>query len=876
MKITKLILENFANIYSATNKKRIEIDFSKCKNNIVIFLGPNGSGKTSILSELHPFATSGSMDIRSDINLILDDHNGYKEIHIEDEGDVYIIRHHYLFKKKTKVIKSFFECNGEELNENGNVSSFKTMVNMHLGLEPELMRLMRLGSNVNGLIDMKASNRKAYASRLFQDIDIYSSLYKKVSDKYRVTRNLIKSVADKIDRLKIYDANALEDENKTKKELIKSYQENKNNLIGEIMIIESLIKGLLDSNNINSMDSLLEEYNECGREIKSLKKKMNESKIPVVLTYPVEKTINEYNNMIVRYESEININKVKVEYNFSLLDTIISDNLDLEKQIDSFSSNERINELCDLLDNLKDKLARFNDVKEIKESKQDWLYLLSTLQNLDHIIGNLDAYPHSSIKDTIKLMMEGKSVEQFVNGNRKLIQKEIDDYKVEIANVNKESTFMPIVMYQLCDTNECPYKDFYNKCMNSKGGNVQKMMKKIESLEVMDETLESYLQIKSVLVSVNKFLNMNEKYFKLIPKFNFEYVLACIMHRKPRYNEDTITNRIADIEEYEEYIETKKRIDEVEKELDLVSRVEVDINKLNKKLIENNIKKDKLEKEINDLNVKIKSLVEKVEFYNELIECIHEMVDTLNKIKESEGRREEVKNRYNELNKIKILIKDKEKEKQYKEQLLDRVNFQIDELSKQIEENNFKLRDYYNFIEEKNKLEAEYEDIDVLRMALSPNTGLPVLFLQIYLNRCIMTINQLLGIAYDDLEINDFIINDKEFRIPYMKKGLVVPDITYASQGERSFLSLALSLALIIQTLDKYNIMLLDEVDATLDTKNRRHFIDILEKLISRTNSEQIFMITHNNMFDNYPVDVIMTGDVDIDNFKNINIVWKA
>ena len=103
-----------------------------------------------------------------------------------------------------------------------------------------------------------------------------------------------------------------------------------------------------------------------------------------------------------------------------------------------------------------------------------------------------------------------------------------------------------------------------------------------------------------------------------------------------------------------------------------------------------------------------------------------------------------------------------------------------------------------------------------------------------------------------------------------------MPDITYASQGERSFLSLALSLALIIQTLDKYNIMLLDEVDATLDTKNRRHFIDILEKLIVRTNSEQIFMITHNNMFDNYPVDVVMTGDVDIDNFKNVNIIWKA
>ena len=70
--------------------------------------------------------------------------------------------------------------------------------------------------------------------------------------------------------------------------------------------------------------------------------------------------------------------------------------------------------------------------------------------------------------------------------------------------------------------------------------------------------------------------------------------------------------------------------------------------------------------------------------------------------------------------------------------------------------------------------------------------------------------------------------------------------------------------------------MLLDEVDATLDTNNRRHFISILERLISMTGSEQIFLITHNNMFDNYPVDVVMTGDVNIDNFKNINIVWRG
>lgn len=875
MRIKRLILENFANIYSAMNKKRIDIDFSKCKNNIVIFLGPNGSGKTSILSELHPFANSGSMDVRSDISLILDNHDGYKEIHIEDDNNVYVIKHYYQFKKKNKSVKSFFECNGEELNENGNVSSFKTMVNMHLGLEPELMRLMRLGSNVNGLIDMKASNRKVYASKLFQDIDIYSSLYKKISDKYRVTRNLIKSVAEKIDKLKIYDVNALEDENKTKKETIKSYQENKDKLIGEITVIKSSIDKIYSQTDLVNMDNLVLEYKKYDEEIKNLKYDINSYNIPVVVTYPVDDTINEYNTMALKFKSEVELVKVKLDYNFSLLDTVISDITELENQIDVYSSNSRINELCDLLDELKDKVAKYNITEEIQETKEQYLHLLSTLQNLDYIVSNLEPYAFQAIKEVVKLLLAGKSVEKVVTANRINIKKEIDDCKIKIANNNKENGFMPIVMYQLCDSNECPYKDFYDKTVNSKSCNTQKLMENIESLELADEMFESYIHIKSALVSINKFIKLNEKQLSLIPNFTFEYVLGCIVQRKALYSEDDITDRIAEIEEYEDYMKTKKQIMDIERELELISKVEIDINKLNNKLMENAKKKNKLEEEIDNLNNQMKIFNDKSKFYEDLLDSFNNIKTIIDEIEIKENKKLEIMNQYKQLKELKVEVEAKEKEKNNKEELLNRVNFQINEISKQIEENNYKLRDYYNFIEEKDKLEQEYDDIDTIRMALSPNTGLPVLFLQIYLNRCIMTINQMLGIAYDDLEISNFVINDKEFRIPYMKKGLMVPDITYASQGERSFLSLALSLALIIQTIDKYNIMLLDEVDATLDTKNRRHFIEILEKLITRTGSEQLFMITHNNMFDNYPVDVIMTGDVDIDNFKNVNVVWK-
>ena len=90
MKITYLKLVNFANIFAGMGKREIELDLSKSINKIILLVGPNGSGKTSILSELHPFAYSGNMDVRNNTSMILENSKGLKEIHFNDNGIEYI------------------------------------------------------------------------------------------------------------------------------------------------------------------------------------------------------------------------------------------------------------------------------------------------------------------------------------------------------------------------------------------------------------------------------------------------------------------------------------------------------------------------------------------------------------------------------------------------------------------------------------------------------------------------------------------------------------------------------------------------------------------------------------------------------------------
>ena len=54
MRIKRLKLRNFTSIYAGMSLKEIDIDFTKCQNDITLLVGKNGSGKTSILSNLHP------------------------------------------------------------------------------------------------------------------------------------------------------------------------------------------------------------------------------------------------------------------------------------------------------------------------------------------------------------------------------------------------------------------------------------------------------------------------------------------------------------------------------------------------------------------------------------------------------------------------------------------------------------------------------------------------------------------------------------------------------------------------------------------------------------------------------------------------------
>ena len=125
-----------------------------------------------------------------------------------------------------------------------------------------------------------------------------------------------------------------------------------------------------------------------------------------------------------------------------------------------------------------------------------------------------------------------------------------------------------------------------------------------------------------------------------------------------------------------------------------------------------------------------------------------------------------------------------------------------------------------------------------------------------------------------------FEITESDFFIMvYKNDGTYLKDIIEASQGEVSLTNISLSLSMIEKMMNEYNILYLDEVDATLSTQNRRLFMELVEKQIKELNIEQVFVISHNNEFYASNVDLILLKDNDVDKndkdiMNNKNIIF--
>jgi DNA repair exonuclease SbcCD ATPase subunit len=866
-------------------RKKLEIDFSQSKNKILLLVGDNGTGKTSILSNLHPFAYVGNSDIRNSEDPILDGVTGIKEIHSIDGDNIYKIKHHYIYNKGSRNVKSFIKKNDVELNPNGNVSSFVELVKMELGLELDFMKLLRIGTNVMGFMSMKASDRKTFVSKLLSDVDIYSQFYKKVNEDSRLLKALLKNVSDKITRLKMINEEEVIRLIKFNEEELDKLQKQKEDLLSEMWKIDGAISALIPEGKDNffyNLQVLSNSYKEKIELINDNIKKIN--KCDIIFIDDINKYITELNNNIHINENSISSNTNMINFYFSQLNFYYNQKDDKIKNLKYLSSNLELTQLTDKYKELnieKEKLDKNYKNFTPSCSKEDLLTAINILHEIDKIITNIHEFGHDSVIETVNHFLNKNNIEGYVKHKILDIDEKMAKNNMRLTSINNTSNNLYVLFQPTdCKNEKCSYIQYYKNSCGIKNDNQHDKLKAENiKLEHRREYYTSMINIHKNIEYILMLLNTNKDLIKRLPEnfFDIIVILKSIKDCIPFYNEDKIINYINILEENERYIEIKNQIKEIKKEISFIEKNSSSITLIQNELLTLDNEIYKIQKEIDDLKLNNEKLIKKNERIEKLIilsQDYKELNDQIQDLKrETEIIQEEI-------------LKKKEIEKKITFEIENHNTYEnkINELARQIKiteevinDNKMKLSSFKSLNSEKALLEEKFEDINIIKEALSSQKGIPLLFMQLYLRNTKQMVNNLLESVYNgELEIDDFEINDKEFKIPYFRDNLRVSDISQTSQGETSFVSLAFSFALASQSIDKYNIFLLDEVDSTLSQKNRYKFINILEKQLDIINAEQVFMITHNNMFDNYPVDIIMTSDVEIDNYKNMNLIFKA
>ena len=867
MKIEKLILENFAAVANAMNANKIEIDFSKSINKICLLIGPNGSGKTTILSLLNPFADLGNLDVRNGNNLILKNKDGYKEIHIKKEKDYYIIKHYYTaHKDKSHSVKSYIEKNGVELNVNGNVTSFKEYVKEELHIEPNYLKLIRLGANVTSLIDMTSTERKNYMSKIMDDIGIYLDAYKSINSKLRQLDEMISHTVDKINKLGVIDKKEIEDEIENLKKEIENHEAIYLSESNVVAVCENTIKSIED------YQTLHERLQSTNRKYKKMEAILEKKKS--VDNFDIQyytDSIRDYQKTIAVSENEIDINTRVIDSTLERLNSeqeqLRTYKIQLQKELES---SEEMNRIDDNLKELRKKINEFEDNLdgfEPKISKDEFDRFMIFLKNIHQILSRTYEFGKGPVSKVVELMKQKKNVVNYINSH--LL--DIDDEENQAGSLflNKLKTQLLYNGNQkvvISCNEECKAKDLFIQLQNLiENGNVND---KKETSAFYHDMNYVYQNLITVLPRFSEY----EEIISVLPNelkdtFLLDNLYKKISDLRMIYDEKKFHEYLTMITEYDNYLKTKDRYHEMKENLRMFSNLS-NIDSIQERV-------DMTEDNITKYRDEISSLKERNIELKEIISETNMSLETAIETKEAIEQFDDVKSQVQKLTTDYELYLDTKEKMDTARIESYRVKSLIDGLQEKVSSKENDLYMYKTLNKDLKKYNEHFDEMTYIKESTSSKKGIPLHIISGYLNNTETITNELLDIAYGGkIYIDNFNISPTEFGIPFYNKGVRLDDVKYASQGELSFLSMALSFALSTQTLKKYNIMLLDEIDGPLDIKNREKFIEILENQIERIDSEQNFLITHNAMFSSYPVDIIdLSGKNDKDQYPLANFI---
>lgn len=865
IKIIRLELINFARVYSGLGKTNVVLELKDLVNPINIFAGHNGTGKSSIMRCLHPFAYNNAMGISDNKSkLIMDKKSGIKRVEITLDDNIYTIQHYYNRKKDDSLsVESYIQENGTDLNENGTVTMFKDIVKEKLGVTESYLTLLSIGNSMSGFVDFTSADRKNFATKIFTDLAIYQEYHKLITAKARNIKSILNNVVDKLSKYANYDKVDIENQLNQVQSSLNSLNERKVSL----------------SQSIGGIQSQLDDYKEIINEYKEYQTiasqlldeiaKLESKKTTGLSKEELKKNHKELSKEISDLEKTYTEHTIQVTSQLDAKNTLmesISHTNDSISKLEDGTSTVELEQLLSSIDSELDTISGINPDKFCGLSKDDFIRLQVHLQELQGITNRflLEVANESIIQDTFnRFKDDNKLYDRIMNKYNKLSSR-IDNFNV--INMTRIATSKtPVINCE--DTKGCTYYDFYQDYMKIINQSVEESNNELSELKTGLNVLEDGMKCVSIIKDLFHYMNKNTIILKS-PKeiFSPDTFIDAFMDTRLIYNRNLLSQYI---DESENITRKRELLDKRESTMDKLSRHNSNtsvIQEMKDQVSQQTLAMENITNRLNVLTAETKVESAKLDVLKGQLEYIVNDLEICNEIAEARLKLDTITDRtksmQDKINKIDDLT---EKRNSYLSDM-NTITNQLSELDIMKQKFIITLNDIKSLEEEEIRVREDYDVIMAIRKAVSPTTGIPLEFIEFYVKeKMVGKINELLDSVYHGrlrLLKDDIIVSDKEFTIPYKKNNTTINDISTASDGERAIMTLAFSLVLIQLSLTKYNIMLIDELDTTLDADTRPKFIGIIQKYMNMINSKQIFLVSHNNMFDMYDVNLIMTSEM--------------
>lgn len=898
MKVTFFRLKGYIKVLNGMGLDEIVIDFSKFKNRIILVQGENGCSKSTIIAALTPNPDT-SDSFRTDVfidgsgNRQIIEYPAEKEIHYfgkdESGNDAYyqiLIKSIVDDSRTRRTTKAFISKNGEELNPNGNVTSFKEIRDSVLGIDPTYLDLSAISSENRGIVDMIPSDRRKYMAAYIGSLDTYNNIFKVISKKVTTLKSYMNTLNSKIYelgnetelRLKLMQLEtALEDKNKERDEFLKSLAE-----------AEATVK-LIDPDNkmqdlyVSISDRLISINSDISETAKFIKSYASSLGIDVnsfdstSMIANVQLTIDSHNSSISDSKSRIStlmsLNEStlqSIENDRSILNGMrtdsIQDNIEvtvnnLKAEIDSYKNHLTDEDIKIIKSTSIDEL---NDLREVFDNFTKEIAAAEDLYSEDIFQRAVDESTGIPQKNTLQNTITNLTSAIAVNESKiENLDQKANNMEEDILKLKEFQNMRPTE----CHIDNCPYISNYVQMMSKVGTEDDLAYLREESIALkkdnrrMIEEIGLITQINEVLIIIDGALAMIMSKKNILRKFDsISYMtnpdnMKKLLKAHYRFPDFKIaTDVIEKSYIYQEFEKAREQLTDLESDL----KVYRNNKSLEDKLI---ISIKKGEKDYSNRESEIASLTADINFRSKIVSELNARLEKMNllskqleKSTELEKEKDLLRNEFESVkDKIK-LVKEKVDSLNSIRNNISIIEDSIKPLDDMINQVRFDLSNIVQYQNEYKDSADKYDKMLFIRNACSPGNGMGIQseYIKRYMNDIIIDCNKMLAYMFNgQIQLDVPLIDEKHFSIPFLgPNGIVVPDVSCGSTAQRCMIGLVFSCVAMMKSSNNYNILRLDEIDGGLDQQNRIIFINVLNTILDFMNCEQCIICSHNNEFD--------------------------